>query len=81
MPRAIMMLNVAELAHLLQFSPQTIRKWAASGKLSAIRIQGEWMFPETEVAEFQEQRRTASQGSLFKVAKTGQGSGKTDFES
>lgn len=34
------------------YKPKTIRKWILSGKLHAVKLHGQWLVPESEVARF-----------------------------
>lgn len=46
------MLTVEDVANLLRVSEATIKKWAAAGKLPAMKIGRLWRFRRSSIEEF-----------------------------
>ena len=51
------LLTIAEFSDLLGFHEVTLRNWVRVGKLSAVRIAGQWRFDPGELAGWVEARR------------------------
>lgn len=44
-----MMYRIKEVAQILGFTEQAVRKWVRTGKIKAVKIMSEWRIPEEEV--------------------------------